>query len=74
MSILERVPVDQIGARARTIRPGPALAALALLPLFALGWTARWVCVIAWVALSWGAAAIKTGWQEAGAKASPPSR
>lgn len=53
MSILDRVPLDAIAARAERIRFVPTLLSLCALPLMALGYLVRG----GWVAVKWCCAA-----------------
>jgi hypothetical protein len=59
-ALLERVPVDEIGAQARDARPGRAVLTVIAAVFFALGWcAARAVLCVAWCCV-----AVREGWRE----------
>jgi hypothetical protein len=64
-SVLDRVPVDQIGERARKARPGVTLARLVVGILFGAGWLAAKVLGVTWLAFAWVWSAVAEGWQAA---------
>lgn len=60
-AVLDRLPVEQITADAKTVDAGRVLLSLLAAIPFVLGWTAgKIVLVVAWVCL-----AIKAGWLDA---------
>ena len=64
------VDTARISAEARQIEFRRAfLTALASI-LYAIGWTARKVFVVAWLVLAWSWTAVKLGWLEAAPKRS----
>lgn len=63
-TVIERVPLDRINARAQEIRLGHALAALFAGILFVVGWLAA----KAVGGVVWCAAAVVVGWQTARAR------
>lgn len=67
MSVLDRVPVGAINARARDIDMAAMLLALLALPFMALGWLARAV----FVALAWAYSAVLVGWESGPAPRTP---
>ena len=64
-TLLDRVPVGEIGRRARQARPGRTLAALLLGVLFGAGWIAGKLATVAWYGLAWSGSAVQVGWQSA---------
>lgn len=60
-SVLDRVPVDDITAEARSVRFGATLLTLLGFLLFALGW----IVSSAWLAVCWCAVAVRAGWRQA---------
>lgn len=64
-TVLERVPLDRIGQRARQAHPGRVLLTVIASVLFGLGWLAYKACAVTWHALAWGASAVIEGWQSA---------
>ncbi len=63
-SIAERVPVDEITARARQVRAGRLLLTLLAGFFYAIGWTVG----RAFYALAWCAVAVRVGWQAGAAR------
>lgn len=63
-TVLSRVPVDEISAEARQMRPGRAVLTVIAALFFGLGWLAAKLVTGTWLALTWSAAAVKVGWQE----------
>lgn len=71
-SLLDRIPVDEITARAREAKPGRvALTVLAAL-LFGAGWVAAKSLAVAWLGVSWCFTAARLGWRDA--RGNQPSR
>lgn len=74
MTILDRVPTEQINARARDLDLGGVLLTLMALPFFLLGFAAA----TAWTAVGWCWAAVLVGWERgrgiAAQEAPPGSR
>lgn len=64
-TLLERVPVDRITARAREVHFGRSVLTLIAAVLFGLGWLVAKVFTVLWLALTWSWAAIALGWREA---------
>lgn len=66
------VDIGRISAEARQIEFRQAfLTALASI-LYAIGWAARKVFVVLWLALTWSWVAIRAGWRDAAPK--PPKK
>jgi uncharacterized membrane protein YedE/YeeE len=65
VTVLERVPLDRIDARARQARPGRAVLTVIAAVLFGLGWLAYKACALSWLAVAWCGAAVAEGWQSA---------
>lgn len=59
-AVLDRIPVEEITAEARSVNVGRALLALLALIPFVIGWTAATVVT----AFGWTWAAVKAGWRE----------
>lgn len=59
MTVLDRVPVEAITARAADVDVARLLLSLLALPFILIGWTVRAV----FVALAWMWAAVLIGWQ-----------
>lgn len=64
-AVLERVPVDRIGAEARDIHPGRTLLTIIAGVLYGLGWLAAKTLAVLWLAAAWSLAAVKVGWADA---------
>lgn len=64
-TILERVPVDRITARARDIHFWRTVLTLIAGLLFGVGWLVAKLFIVLWLVLTWSAAAVQVGWQEA---------
>lgn len=62
MAVLDAVPVEKIGERAREINVGRTILALLALPFFLLGWIVRKTAL----AFVWIGVAFKAGWIQAG--------
>ena len=61
----DRVPVDEITARARKARPGHALATLVGGVLFGLFWLLGNLFTVVWFSLAWLWMACDEGWRSA---------
>jgi hypothetical protein len=71
VTILDRVPTEQINARAREVDLGGVLLTLLALPFFLLGFAAAGL----WTAVGWCWAAVQVGWEQGRVSArqeSPP--
>lgn len=68
-TVLDRVPVDEIGVAARDIRFARTLLTVFAGVFFAAGWLAG----RAWLGVAWAAAAVKVGWLEARRPRQPDS-
>lgn len=64
-SVLDRVPVEQITARARQFRFGRFVASLITLPFMLAGWIAAKTVPQVWFGIKCLAAAAEYGWQSA---------
>lgn len=73
MTVLERVPLDQITREARDIHFTRTVLTVIAAVLFGLGWTAAKTFTAGWFTLAWCAAAVRVGWRE-GRKSSQVSR
>jgi hypothetical protein len=62
-TLAERIPLDEIDARAREVRPGRTVLTLIAGALFGAGWVAAKAFAVAWLALTWSWAAVGVGWQ-----------
>ena len=62
-SALDRVPVDEITARARAVRPGRTILTVVAGALFGLGWLVAKTFAVAWLGVTWCWAAVGVGWQ-----------
>ena len=67
-TLLDRVPLDEITAQARQIRPARTLLTWVGGLLFALGWVARKACAVVWFAGAWAFVAVREGWRDAAGK------
>lgn len=70
MSVLERVPLDEIRDRAATVQFRRTLLALFVGVFWALGWLARRT----FLGLAYVGTAVKVGWQDAGPQPARPRR
>lgn len=68
MTILDRVPTEQISARARDLDLGGVLLTLLALPFFLLGFG----LALAWTAVGWCWAAVLVGWERGRERSQPP--
>lgn len=64
-TVLDRVPVERVAARAKNITLGAALLAIVTGLLFAVGWGVRKLLHLLWVPLAWTWAALAEGWVQA---------
>ena len=64
-TLLRRVPVDRITAEAREVRPAHVLLTLIAGILYGVGWLVGKVLGAVFLAVAWGATAVKLGWSEA---------
>lgn len=64
----QRVPVDEITAQAREVRPGRVVAGLIGGLLFVIGWVLAKSWRVAFFAGAWCAVAVRTGWRQAQGK------
>lgn len=69
-----RIPVDEITARAREIRPGHALLTVIGGALFGVAWTVAKLFGAAWIVLTWAWSACEMGWAEARGKGPSKNR
>ena len=65
MAVLAQVPVERITAEARGMRFWPTVLTLVGALLILVGRCAYWTFAGLWLAVSWSAAAVKVGWQDA---------
>lgn len=73
MTVLDRVPLEDINARAREVHFGRTLLTIIAAILYAVGWLAAKTLGGIWLALAWSAVAVKVGWTEARAGTRGPS-
>ena len=64
-STLDRVPLDEITAQARQVRPGRTLLTVVAGVLFGLGWVTAKAFAAVWLAFTWSWAAVHVGWTAA---------
>ena len=69
---LDRIPVDEIAARAREVKFGRTVKRLLVNVLFLTGWLAAKTLGLVWLGLAFCWTAIDTGWHEA--RGNKPSR
>lgn len=69
MTVLDRVPLEDINTRARDVAFGRTLLTIIAAVLYGLGWLTAKVLGGIWLALAWSAVAVKVGWTEARAGA-----
>jgi uncharacterized membrane protein YedE/YeeE len=62
-TVLARVPVDEITAQARQVRPGRTVLTVIAAVLFGLGWVTARVFSVPWLAVMWCGLAVREGWQ-----------
>ena len=63
--ILARVPVDEITAQAREVKPGRTVLTVVAAVLFGLGWVTAKVFATVWLGLMWAGVAVRVGWKSA---------
>lgn len=61
-ALLDRVPVDSVGERARAARPGRVLLVVVTALLIGTGWAAYKILAVAWLALAWIGSGVAEGW------------
>lgn len=71
---LDRVPVAEISARAREVKPGRTALAAVTGVLFAIGWLVAKLLRLAWLACAWAVTAVRIGWAQAQTGPVQPSR
>jgi hypothetical protein len=71
-TLLDRVPVDEITARASSVKFGRSVKRLITSVLFGVGWVTAKAFAVAWLALAFCWLALGTGWREA--RGNQPSR
>lgn len=59
------VDIARIGAEARQVEFRRAFLTVLAAILYAIGWTARKIFVVAWLVLAWSWTAVRLGWREA---------
>lgn len=62
-SVLDRVPLEEIGEQARAAKPGRVALTIIAGALFGLGWVCARVFAVAWLAVSWAFIAVREGWR-----------
>lgn len=62
---VDTVTMERIQIRQREMHPARTALMLVASLLFAIGWAARAVFVVLWVAFSWSASAVAEGWSAA---------
>jgi hypothetical protein len=63
--------IGRISEEAKQLQFGRGLLTIIAAILYAIGWTARKVFVVAWLVISWSYAAVRLGWREAAPKPHP---
>ena len=63
-AITERLPLDEINARARDVHFWRTVLTVIAAALFGLGWVLAKTFAVAWLAAAWSFTAVKVGWQE----------
>ena len=71
-TLLDRVPVDQIGEQARQARPGRVALTVIAGVLFGAGWVVAKTLGTVWLGVAWCFTAARLGWREA--RGNRPSR
>lgn len=64
-SVLDRVPVDEITAQAREVKPARTALTLVAGVLFGVGWVAAKAFEVLWLAVTWSWTAVRVGWESA---------
>lgn len=59
-TVLERVPVDEVRAEARDMKPAVTVLTVVTGVLFAVGW----LLGVLWAAVAWSLAAVKVGFRQ----------
>jgi hypothetical protein len=59
-ALTERIPVEEISARAHEVRFGRTVLTVIAAVFFGIGW----IIAKAWLAVAWCAVAVRVGWQE----------
>ena len=62
-SALDRIPVDDITAKARDVRPGRTALTVVAAVLFGVGWLTARVFSVLWLAFTWSWVAVREGWR-----------
>jgi hypothetical protein len=73
MTVLDRVPLEDINTRARDVHFGRTLLTVIAALLYAVGWLTAKILGGIWLTLAWSAVAVKVGWTEARAGTRGPS-
>lgn len=73
MTVLDRVPLEDINTRARDVHFGRTLLTVIAALLYAVGWLTAKILGGIWLAFAWSAVAVKVGWTEARAGTRGPS-
>jgi hypothetical protein len=63
--MLERIDLERVATEAHQIDIGRTLLTLVVGFFWLLGWTAGKICIVLAAAITFAAAAIKVGWQDA---------
>lgn len=72
-TVLDRVPVERIGERARAANPGRVVLTVIAALFFALGWITCKTCAGAWLVIAWCGSAVAEGWITARAASGRPA-
>jgi hypothetical protein len=62
-ALTERIPLEEITAQAREVRPGRTVLTVIAAVLFGLGWLSARVFAAAWLAVMWAGVAVREGWR-----------
>ena len=62
-TVLDRVPLDEITAQARTVRPARTALTVVAAALFGLGWVTARVFAVLWLSAMWCGVAVREGWR-----------
>ena len=65
MTVVSRVPVDEITQAARQVQPSKILLEIIATPFYILGWLTFWLVVGGARAVVWVVVAVKFGWIDA---------
>ncbi|HEX8866519.1 MAG TPA: hypothetical protein VF821_12765 [Lentzea sp.] len=63
MTTLSTIPVDEITAQAREVKPGRTALTVVAAVLFGLGWVTARVFSVVWLAAMWSGVAVREGWR-----------